>query len=305
MPLRSRAAPSGSREFDVTDALEKESGVAVARSVARLRASIGRWRSEGARIALVPTMGALHAGHLALVTEARRRADRVALSIFVNPTQFAANEDFSAYPRRFAEDARKFAEAKGDLIFAPDVGEMYPQGFATTISLAGPATAGLEDKFRPTHFSGVATVVAKLFAQCEPDVAIFGEKDYQQLKVIMRMTRDLDFAVEIVGVPTLREADGLALSSRNLYLTKQERAQAPQLFAALSRCAEALRSGASLDAALADARNMIETAGFVPDYLEARNAETLAPVAGLNGGPVRLLVAARLGATRLIDNIAV
>jgi len=247
----------------------------------------------------------LHAGHLALVTEARRRADRVVMSIFVNPTQFAPNEDFSAYPRRFAEDAQKFADAKGDLIFAPDVQEMYPQGFATTVSLTGPATVGLEDRFRPTHFAGVATIVAKLFAQCRPDIAVFGEKDYQQLKVIARMARDLDFDIEIVGAPTLREADGLAMSSRNLYLSKQERARAPQLYAALDQCAKALRGGASLEAALADAKKLIEAAGFVPDYLEARNAETLAPITSLDEGPVRLLVAARLGTTRLIDNIAV
>ncbi len=282
-----------------------EGGVPIARTIIAVRAILTRWRATGARIALVPTMGALHAGHISLVEEAKRRADCVVMSIFVNPTQFAPNEDFSSYPRRFAEDAEKFAAAKGDLIFAPDVEEMYPTGFATTVSVAGPATVGLEDRFRPTHFAGVATVVAKLLNQCRPDVAIFGEKDYQQLKVITRMARDLDLDTEIVGAPTLREKDGLALSSRNLYLSADERARAPRLNEALRQCAEALRSGVSIEAALAAAREKVEAVGFVLDYLEARHAETLAPVAGLQEGPIRLLAAARLGTTRLIDNIAV
>ncbi|MGB8278985.1 MAG: pantoate--beta-alanine ligase [Methylovirgula sp.] len=289
----------------MADALLDEAGVAVARRVADLRASIAGWRAAGARIALVPTMGALHAGHISLVAEAKRRADRIVMSIFVNPTQFAPNEDFPSYPRRFAEDAEKFAAAKGDLIFAPEVEEMYPKGFATTVSVAGPATVGLEDRFRPTHFAGVATVVAKLLNQCRPDVALFGEKDYQQLKVITCMARDLDLETQIIGAPTLRDADGLALSSRNLYLSADERARAPRLHEALRQCAEALRSGLSIEAALAAACEKMEAAGFVPDYIEARHAETLAPVAGLQEGPVRLLAAARLGSTRLIDNIAV
>jgi len=289
----------------VSDRLDVESGVPVARTVAALRATVSEWRAAGARIALVPTMGALHAGHLSLVEEAQRRADRVVMSIFVNPTQFAPNEDFAAYPRRFAEDASKFAGAKGDLIFAPTVAEMYPEGFATTISVAGPATVGLEDKFRPTHFAGVATVVAKLFIQCQPDVALFGEKDFQQLKVITRMVRDLDLPVEIIGAPTLREPDGLALSSRNLYLSKEERARARRLYEALCACAKALRASTAIETALQDARKTLEAAGFVPDYVEARNAETLEPIASAKESPVRLLVAARLGTTRLIDNIAI
>jgi pantoate--beta-alanine ligase len=289
----------------VADALERESGIPVARSVSALRAYVAAWRRAGERIAMVPTMGALHAGHISLVEGARRRADRVVMSIFVNPTQFAPNEDFSAYPRRFAEDAAKFASAKGDLIFAPTVDEMYPDGHATTISLQGPATVGLEDKFRPTHFAGVATVVAKLFIQSAPDAAIFGEKDYQQLKVITRMARDLDFNIEIIGAPTLREPDGLALSSRNLYLSKEERARAPGLYNALCECAKALRAGMPPERALSDARKSLEAAGFMPDYFEARDAETLAPISELKERPVRLLVAARLGTTRLIDNIAV
>jgi pantoate--beta-alanine ligase len=250
-------------------------------------------------------MGALHAGHIALVESAKRQADRVVMSIFVNPTQFAPNEDFASYPRRFDDDAEKFAAAKGDLIYAPDVAEIYPEGFATTVSLAGPATIGLEDRFRPTHFAGVATVVAKLLLQCRPDVAFFGEKDYQQLKVIARMARDLDLESEIVGVPTLREADGLALSSRNLYLSAEERARAPLLFAALKRCAAGMRNGANLTAMQAGTFEELAAAGFAMDYIEARHAETLMPVAHLGEGPVRLLAAARLGTTRLIDNIAV
>lgn len=279
--------------------------VPIARTVADLRAIVGSWRSAGARIALVPTMGALHAGHLSLVSEAQQRADRVVMSIFVNPAQFAPNEDFSAYPRRFAEDAEKFAAAKGDLIFAPDVAEIYPPGFATTVSLAGPATVGLEDRFRPTHFAGVATVVAKLLLQCRPDVAFFGEKDYQQLKVIARMARDLDLESEIVGVPTLREADGLAMSSRNLYLSAEERKRAPLLFAVLKRCAAGMRDGANITAMQAGTFDELAAAGFSADYIEARHAETLMPVARLADGPIRLLAAAKLGTTRLIDNIAV
>lgn len=285
--------------------IETVEGAAVARHVAELRARLKEWRNEGARIALVPTMGALHAGHLALVAEAKRRADRVVMSIFVNPTQFAPNEDFAAYPRRFAEDAAKFAAAQGDLICAPAVAEIYPAGFATTVSLTGPATVGLEDKFRPTHFQGVATIVAKLLIQAWPDVALFGEKDYQQLQVISRLARDLDLPIEIVGVPTMRERDGLALSSRNLYLSAEERAHAPVLYQALRQCAEALRSGAVKETALAEALKKVEAAGFVPDYIEARHAETLVPIESIEEGPVRLLAAARLGTTRLIDNIAV
>lgn len=284
---------------------DQEKTVPVAKTILDLHRAVAHWRADGEQVALVPTMGALHAGHLSLVEAARRRADRVVMSIFVNPTQFAPNEDFGAYPRRFAEDLAKFACVRGDLIFAPDVAEMYPDGFATTVSLTGPATVGLEDKFRPTHFAGVATVVAKLLLQAKADVALFGEKDYQQLKVITRMVRDLDIDTRIVGVPTLREADGLAMSSRNLYLSPEERARAPQFHAALQRCAEALRSGGDFKAEQVATRDALEDAGFRVDYVEARHAETLAPVARLADGPVRLLAAAKLGTTRLIDNIAV
>lgn len=285
--------------------MEAQISLPVVRTVADLRAQLAAWRNAGQRIALVPTMGALHDGHLSLVAAARRRADRVVMSIFVNPTQFAPNEDFAAYPRRFAEDVAKFASAKGDLVFAPEVHEMYRQGFATTISLTGPATVGLEDKFRPTHFAGVATVVAKLLLQAKPDVALFGEKDYQQLKVITQMARDLDLEPEIAGLSTLREADGLALSSRNLYLSPAERTKAPRLYEVLQRSAAALRAGAPVAATEAVARRDLEKAGFAVDYVEARHAETLLYVSALSDGPVRLLAAARLGSTRLIDNVAV
>jgi pantoate--beta-alanine ligase len=281
-----------------------EENVTIARDVATLRAIVVAWRAAGERIALVPTMGALHAGHLSLVDAAKQRAGRTILSIFVNPTQFAPSEDFAAYPRAFERDVAAFAAAGGDLVFAPEVETIYPAGFATTVLVGGPAKAGLEDKFRPDHFAGVATVVAKLFQQCRPDLAVFGEKDYQQLKVIARMVRDLDLGVEIVAAPTLRAKDGLALSSRNEYLSPEERARAPLLYAALLRCREALRNGSALETTLAMARGTLATAGFAVDYLEARHAETLAPVVE-GEAPVRLLAAAQLGATRLIDNIAV
>lgn len=279
--------------------------VTIARDVATLRAAVAAWRAAGERIALVPTMGALHAGHLSLVEEAKRRAGRTVLSIFVNPTQFAPGEDFGSYPRSLAHDVEAFAAAGGDLIFAPEAETVYPAGFATMVVVGGPAKAGLEDKFRPEYFAGVATVVAKLLNQCRPDLAIFGEKDYQQLKVVEQMVRDLDLGVEIVAAPTLRAKDGLALSSRNEYLSAQERAQAPLLYTALTRCARALRDGAAMDVALASARASLQMAGFDVDYFEARHAETLAPVAAARDTPVRLLAAARLGATRLIDNVAV
>ncbi len=291
--------------MSVTASLHDESRVRVVNRVSDLRSTVAAWRKQDARIALVPTMGALHAGHISLVEAAKRHADRVVMSIFVNPTQFAPNEDFAAYPRRFQEDAQKFSAADGDLVFAPDVAEMYPEGFATTVMPEGPAKAGLEDRFRPTHFAGVATVVAKLLNQCQPDVALFGEKDYQQLKVIARMARDLDLDSEIVGVPTLRDPDGLAMSSRNLYLSIEERARASHLYVALMRCAEDLRAGRDIASAQAAAWKALESAGFVPDYIEARHAETLAPVARRDEGPLRLLAAARLGTTRLIDNIPV
>ena len=274
----------------------------IVRTVAELRQAVAGFRRAG-RVALVPTMGALHAGHVSLVELARTKAQRVVASIFVNPTQFAPNEDFAKYPRTFEADVEKLAGAGCDLVFAPSPQDMYPQGFATTISLEGPAKAGLEDAFRPTHFAGVATVVAKLLIQCGPDVAVFGEKDFQQLAVIARMARDLDLPVEVVGAPTMREADGLAMSSRNVYLSASDRAAAPVLHRVLSDCASLIAKGQAFAPTLANGRAQIENAGFKLDYLELRDALSLAPVDESAKGPLRLLVAARIGMTRLIDNI--
>jgi len=275
----------------------------VLRTVPALRAAIRRWRARGERIALVPTMGALHAGHLALVRAARRRAQRVVVSIFVNPAQFAPHEDYASYPRTFNRDVAVLTEMAVDLVWAPPVAVMYPAGFATRILPEGPATAGLEDKFRPHFFGGVTTVVGKLLIQCAPDFALFGEKDFQQLKVVTRMAKDLDLPVRVIGVPTVREPDGLAMSSRNAYLSAAERAVAPTLHRVLSGCAEKIAAGAPIARTLDHGRTEIAAAGFAIDYLEARHAETLAPVASAKDGPIRLLVAARLGKTRLIDNI--
>ena len=255
-----------------------------------------------ATVALVPTMGALHAGHLSLVRLARRHAARVIVSIFVNPAQFAPHEDLATYPRTWAADTAGLANEGVDLIWAPSVGVMYPDGFATRVVPDGPAKVGLEDAFRPHFFAGVATVVAKLFLQCRPHVAIFGEKDFQQLKVVTRLARDFDLRLKVIGAPIVREPDGLAMSSRNAYLTPAERAVAPVLHRTLKSCARRISAGSSLARVLADGRKAITAAGFALDYLEARNADTLAPVRGRADGPIRLLVAARLGKTRLIDN---
>ncbi len=276
----------------------------IARTLPRLRNALAPYRAAGETIALVPTMGALHEGHLALVRLARRRARRVVVSIFVNPTQFAAHEDLGTYPRTFAADVAALASARADLVWAPAVETMYPAGFATRIVPEGAARAGLEDAFRPQFFTGVTTIVAKLLIQVLPDIAVFGEKDYQQLKVVTRLARDLDIPTKIVGAPTVREKDGLALSSRNAYLSPPERAAAPALHAALVECARKIRAGGRPTAALAAARRRITRAGFVLDYLEARHAETLAPIRSPADGPMRLLVAGRIGKTRLIDNIA-
>jgi pantoate--beta-alanine ligase len=267
--------------------------------------AIADFRARRDTIALVPTMGALHAGHVALVRGAGRRADRIIVSIFVNPAQFAPNEDLTTYPRNFSADLATLAGVKADLVWAPTVATMYPDGFATRIAPEGPAKAGLEDAFRPHFFSGVATVVAKLLIQCEPDFAMFGEKDYQQLKVVTRLVRDLGLKTRIVGVPTLREPDGLALSSRNSYLTPSERQAAPTLYRVLKACAGEIAAGKTIAAALARGRDTIAKTGFALDYLEARHAETLAPIASPKAGPTRILVAARIGKTRLIDNVGV
>jgi pantoate--beta-alanine ligase len=275
-------------------------------TVAALRQWRTARRAAGERVGLVPTMGALHAGHLSLVTRIHETCEASLVSIFVNPTQFAPNEDFSKYPRTFDRDAEFLHQVGVDAIFAPGVAEMYPDGFATTISLDGPAKVGLEDAFRPTHFSGVATVVAKLLLQCLPDQAIFGEKDYQQLAVIRRMARDLDIPVEILGGPTIREADGLAMSSRNVYLTPEERRTAPMLKKVLDAAAEIARQGMPGAAIEAEATLRLTEAGFSVDYVAIRDAISLAPPApGAPLARLRILAAAKLGATRLIDNIGV
>jgi pantoate--beta-alanine ligase len=277
----------------------------VIRSLPALRRAIAALRSRRATVALVPTMGALHKGHLSLVRMARRRADRVVVSIFVNPAQFAPHEDLGSYPRTFAADLTALAALGVDLVWAPDVKTMYPRDFATQIVPQGPAQAGLEDAFRPHFFSGVATVVAKLLIQCAPDIAIFGEKDYQQLKVLTQLARDLDLKTRILGAPIVREQDGVALSSRNVYLSPRERKAAPVLYRVLKACARAIAAGQPIAAVLDEGREEIAHAGFTLDYLEARHNTTLAPAASRKDGPVRLLVAARIGKTRLIDNTAV
>jgi len=277
----------------------------IARTVPALRKALLPFRRKGQRIALVPTMGALHQGHLTLVKEARKRADRVVVSIFVNPTQFAANEDFGSYPRTFASDVAALTEAKADVVWAPTAKAMYPEGFATRIAPEGAALAGLEDKFRPHFFGGVATVVAKLFTQVAPDVALFGQKDYQQLQVVTQMAKDLDLPLKVIGVPTVREKDGLALSSRNAYLSQQERALAPVLARVLKTAAKRIKQNEPLEMVLEEGRAEIARAGFALDYLEARHAVTLAPIAARKDGPIRLLVAAKIGKTRLIDNLGV
>ncbi len=273
--------------------------------VAELRVQRTTRKTTKKTIALVPTMGALHEGHASLIRLARRRADRVIVSIFVNPAQFAPNEDFRLYPRTFAADLAALAALNVDLVWAPAVETMYPGDFATKIVPEGPAQAGLEDAFRPHFFAGVATVVAKLLIQCAPDIAVFGEKDYQQLKVIARLARDLDLKSRIVGAPIVRERDGLARSSRNVYLSPRERAAAPALCRVLKECAAKIAAGQPINDVLAEGREAIADAGFALDYLEARHADTLAPAASTMDGPIRLLVAARIGNTRLIDNVGV
>src|SRR5882757_6658977 len=275
----------------------------VVRTVPALRRAVEALRARKATTALVPTMGALHDGHVSLVRLAKRRAGKVIVSIFVNPTQFAPSEDFDSYPRTWKADVAKLAAEGVDLIWNPDVKTMYPEGFATRIVPEGPATAGLEDRFRPHFFGGVATVVGKLFTQVRPDVAIFGEKDFQQLRVVTRMAGDLDLGVKVIGSRTVRERDGLAMSSRNVYLSPEERLMAPTLYRAMKESAKRLRAGEDMEAAMAGGAELITNAGFVLDYFEARHADTLAPVASVKDGPVRILVAAKLGKTRLIDNI--
>jgi pantoate--beta-alanine ligase len=270
-----------------------------------LRDAVSGWHTAGDTVALVPTMGALHAGHLALVRQAAEQARRVVVSIFVNPTQFAPHEDFGRYPRTLEADAEKLAAEPADLIYAPSAEEMYPTGFATHVVPQGGPAAGLETDARPHFFGGVATVVSKLFNQVRPDIAVFGEKDWQQLQVVRRMAADLDLGVRVVSGRTVRELDGLALSSRNAYLSPEERRAAPALHRVLMESAALIGGGAPMAAVLHEARRAIEAAGFTVDYLEGRHAEELTAIAGPHHGPVRLLVAARIGGTRLIDNVAV
>lgn len=277
----------------------------VVRTVPALRRAVDALRARKATIALVPTMGALHDGHVSLVRQARRRAKRVVVSIFVNPTQFAPTEDFGSYPRTWKADIAKLAAEDVELVWHPEVKAMYPDGFATRIVPEGPATAGLEDRFRPHFFGGVATVVGKLFTQVRPDVAIFGEKDFQQLRVVTQMAADLDLGVKVIGSKTVRERDGLAMSSRNVYLSPDERRTAPTLHRVMKGVAARLRAGEDTATAVAAGATEITQAGFALDYLEVRHANTLAPIGSLRDGPMRMLVAAKLGATRLIDNIAV
>lgn len=268
-----------------------------------LREAVGQFRAEGATIAFVPTMGALHAGHIALVEAANRPGTKVIASIFVNPRQFGAGEDLSRYPRKELADLKMLADAGCDLAWLPAVEQMYPDGFATNVAVSG-VSEGLDGAARPGHFDGVATVVAKLFNQVDPDRAYFGEKDFQQLAVVRRMVADLDFDVEIVGVPTQRDDDGLALSSRNVYLDEDERHRAVALPRALGVAVQALARGDDAEQVLAQAHASLNAAGFVVDYVSLVDAETLVPGPAA-GRPRRLLAAARMGMTRLIDNVPV
>lgn len=276
----------------------------VVHEIAELRIRCADWRARGQSIALVPTMGALHDGHLRLVGEARKLAGRVVVSIFVNPTQFAPGEDFERYPRTLDDDVAKLTTVAADLVWAPNRKVMYPDGFATRIVPDG-AAKGLETDFRPHFFAGVATVCCKLFTQVAPDYAVFGEKDYQQLLVVRQMARDLDLPLAVVGIPTVREADGLAMSSRNRYLTPVERTSAILIYKAINAVAAAVAKGSDPALACRDARDLLTAQGFRVDYIAVRDAETLAEAAPYGGRPLRVLAAAWLGKTRLIDNVAV
>lgn len=277
----------------------------VVRNISDLRKIAEEWRQAGKTIALVPTMGALHAGHISLVDLGRKKADKVVVSIFVNPMQFAPNEDLSRYPRDESGDLNKLAQAGADLVWSPSVEEMYPKGFSAEVKPGG-AAADLEGAFRPHHFAGVATVCCKLFNQVTPNIAIFGEKDYQQLIVLRQMVHDLDMPLRIIGAPTTREKDGLALSSRNTYLSEAERRIAPTLYAVVSEAALQVASGMSAETAASDAGAKLLAAGFDKiDYIEVRDAETLGEPSTTADCPLRILAAAWLGKTRLIDNVAI
>ncbi|MDX8443315.1 pantoate--beta-alanine ligase [Mesorhizobium australafricanum] len=278
--------------------------VFVVRTVAALRAAVAGWKREGLRVAVVPTMGALHEGHLSLVRIALERADRVVVTLFVNPTQFNNTDDLAAYPRTEPEDLAKLQPTGAHLLYAPDVAEMYPAGFSTKVSV-GTVSEGLCGVFRPGHFDGVATVVVKLFLQVGADIACFGEKDFQQLNVVRRLASDFDVPVEIVGCPTVREPDGLALSSRNVRLTQEGRRIAPALAKVLFETAKRLASGAPVAQSLDEARAAVVAAGYSSvEYLELRGDDALEPLAGLEK-PARLLAAAWLDGIRLIDNVRV
>jgi pantoate--beta-alanine ligase len=278
--------------------------ISTIRTVTGMRRRVAQWRNEGHRVALVPTMGALHDGHLSLVARAKDGADRVIVSIFVNPTQFGAGEDFDAYPRDEKGDLAKLTEAGVDVAYVPDAKQMFAPGFATRVHVKG-LTEGLCGESRPGHFDGVTTIVAKLLLQCAPDIAVFGEKDYQQLLSIKRMVADLDIPVEIDGGAIVRDDDGLARSSRNAYLSRMQRELAPLLHRTLQDMAYDLGEGRPIEDAIAASTFRLEAAGFKVDYLEVVDPETLQSVDGVLEAPARALVAAFLGKTRLIDNIAV
>jgi pantoate--beta-alanine ligase len=276
----------------------------VVRTVADLRDVVSAWHAVNLKVALVPTMGALHDGHITLVREGFKHADRVVVTIFVNPRQFGANEDLGKYPRTEKLDVEMLSQENVDVIFLPSAQEVYRENHSTTVHMEGPALAGLEDKFRPHFFDGVATVVAKLFVQSQADVAMFGEKDYQQLMVVTQMASDLDIPIDVIGVPTVRDDDGMAKSSRNRYLSKHERHQATAIIRSLEQAAEKIRHGIDPQIATKAASRSLTTLGFKVDYVSARNATTLA-VPKMRDEPLRILAAAWLGTTRLIDNIAV
>ena len=283
--------------------LAKEPTLVAVRDVESLRRRVKAWRRDNLSVALVPTMGALHKGHITLMERAKKMADRVVATIFVNPKQFGPKEDFAAYPRQENADFEMLNAAGVHLLFAPDVAAMYPPGFATTVEITG-VTDVLDGVARPGHFNGVATVVSKLLLQTLPDIALFGEKDYQQLAVIRRLVADLNIPVDIIGVETVRETDGLAMSSRNTYLTPAERAIAPALHAALVSAAEAIANGADIAKALNDAQARLHNGFGKIDYFEARHAETLAPLTSKDE-PGRILAAVHLGRARLIDNVPI
>lgn len=276
-----------------------------ARTVADLRDQVRKWRAAGDRIALVPTMGALHVGHMSLIEEAKKHADKIIVSIFVNPTQFAPHEDFDAYPRAELDDSQLVADHGGHMIYAPTAAEMYPDGFSTSINITG-VTRGLCGDSRPHFFGGVAIVVSKLLLQALPDIAIFGEKDFQQLQVIKRMVTDLDIPVEVIGAPLIRDEDGLATSSRNKYLTAEDRTQGLALHRALSNVADLVKQGKTATEALAASEAILKDAGINEwDYFEVRDASDLDLIEGVVTRPARAFIAAQVGKARLIDNWAI